>query len=48
MYCFISRGDRYNREVWSDPRENDRMYMTGADVLVIRRLNLALAEFYMG
>jgi hypothetical protein len=24
------------------------MYMTGADVLVIRRLNLALAEFYMG
>jgi hypothetical protein len=41
MCCFISGGGgvRYNREVWPDPRENGRVYMTGAAVLVIRRLN---------
>jgi hypothetical protein len=28
-------GDRYNHGLWSDPRENDRMYMRIVDMLVI-------------
>jgi len=31
----FQRGDRCNRGLGSDPRENDRMYMRVVDILVI-------------